>query len=57
MAGDQHKEKGKTFTRRSLLMAGGQAVLMNRSSPDRPDDSAASLARSILMRISSIGPE
>jgi len=29
MAGDQHKEKGKVFTRRSLLMAGGQAVLMS----------------------------
>ena len=29
MAGDQHKEKGKVFTRRSLMMAGGQAVLMS----------------------------
>ncbi|MCF8466431.1 MAG: penicillin-binding protein 2 [Sneathiella sp.] len=29
MAGDQHKEKGRIFTRRSLMMAGGQAVLMS----------------------------
>lgn len=29
MAGDQHKEKGRVFTRRSLLMAGGQAALMS----------------------------
>lgn len=29
MAGDQHKEKSRVFTRRSLLMAGGQAALMS----------------------------
>jgi len=29
MAGDQHKEKGRVFTRRSLLMVGGQAALMS----------------------------
>ncbi|MZR32058.1 penicillin-binding protein 2 [Sneathiella litorea] len=29
MAGDQHKEKGRVFSRRSLMMAGSQAVLMS----------------------------
>ncbi len=29
MAKDQHKEKGKVFSRRALLMAGGQAMLMS----------------------------
>ncbi|WP_339630481.1 penicillin-binding protein 2 [uncultured Sneathiella sp.] len=29
MAKDQHKEKGRVFSRRALMMAGGQAVLMS----------------------------
>ncbi|MAL78156.1 MAG: penicillin-binding protein 2 [Sneathiella sp.] len=29
MAGDQHKEKGRTFSRRALMLAGGQAALMS----------------------------
>ncbi|MEH6547154.1 MAG: penicillin-binding protein 2 [Sneathiella sp.] len=29
MANDQHKEKGRLFTRRALMMAGGQAALMS----------------------------
>ncbi len=29
MAGDQHKEKGRVFSRRALMLAGGQAALMS----------------------------